>query len=60
MARQRGEPAILERSKAIGEAPVFPDVPTNTQPTRKPADDPDLTRKSEDEVEKEEKENDLD
>jgi hypothetical protein len=51
MARQRGEPAILERSKAIGEAPVFPDVPTNTQPTRKPADDPDLLRESEDETE---------
>jgi hypothetical protein len=45
MARQRGEPAILERSKAIGEAPVFPDLPTNTQPTRKPADDPDLLKK---------------
>jgi hypothetical protein len=59
MARQRGEPAILERSKAIGEAPVFPDVPTSTQPTRKPADDPDLLRKSEDEQE-EDKENDLD
>ncbi|HEV7378336.1 MAG TPA: hypothetical protein VGN64_00970 [Dyadobacter sp.] len=59
MARQRGEPAILERSKAIGEAPVFPDVPTNTQPTRKPAEDPDLLRKSEGEQE-EDKENDLD
>ncbi|REA62737.1 hypothetical protein DSL64_07380 [Dyadobacter luteus] len=59
MARQRGEPAILERSKAIGEPPVFPDVPTNTQPTRKPADDPDLLRKSEDES-KDEEEQDLD
>jgi hypothetical protein len=59
MARQRGEPAILERSKAIGEAPVFPDVPTNTQPTRKPAEDPDLLRKSEDELEDEE-DDDLD
>lgn len=59
MARQRGEPAILERSKAIGEPPVFPDLPTNTQPTRKPADDPDLLRKSEDELEDEE-DDDLD
>ena len=57
MIRKRGEPAIADTSKPILEAPVFPDFPENTQPKRKPADDPDLLRKSEDE---EDKDDDLD
>jgi len=60
MARQRGEPAILERSKAIGEPPVFPDIPTNTQPTRKPADDPDLMRNQKTDSDDEEEDDDID
>ena len=60
MARQRGEPAILERSKSVVEPPVFPDLPTNTQPSRKPADDPDLLRNEKTEKDEEDKNDDID
>ncbi len=50
MIRKRGEPAIADTSKPILEAPVYPDFPENSIPGRKPADDPDLTRKSEDKI----------
>jgi hypothetical protein len=42
MIRERGEPAILDTSKPILEAPVFPDYPSNTQTQRPVAEDPDL------------------
>ncbi|KQS31059.1 hypothetical protein [Dyadobacter sp. Leaf189] len=42
MIRERGEPAILDTSKPILEAPVFPDYPQNTQQSRPVAEDPDL------------------
>lgn len=44
MARRRGEPAIVERSKSILESPVFPNAPTNTPTTPKPVVDPDLAK----------------
>ena len=50
MARQRGEPAILERSKSILEPPVFPNTPTNTPTTPKPVVDPDLAKDEDEEV----------
>ncbi|QRR01052.1 hypothetical protein [Dyadobacter sandarakinus] len=54
MARERGEPAILDTSKPIIEPPVFPDYPQNTQQTRSVADDPDLVSKEDDEEDEDE------
>lgn len=49
MPRERGEPAIADTSKPILEAPVYPNLPENTQPSRTPAEDPDLFRDDSDE-----------
>ena len=46
MITKRKDPDILDTSKPILAAPIYPDYPENTPQGRMPKDDPELTRKS--------------
>lgn len=48
MISKRKDPDVLDRSKPILDAPVYPNYPENTPDARLPKDNPDLLRKSDD------------
>ena len=50
MITKRKDPDVLDTSKPLLEPPVYPSFPENTPEGRMPKDDPDLLRKSDEDV----------
>jgi len=50
MITKRKDPDVLDTSKPLLEPPVYPNFPENTPEGRMPKDDPDLLRKSDEDV----------